>query len=189
MISSRSLTLIVLGGILFASGCDRATNQPAQPRETASEGDSAPALTGTVDRSHKGSELPLLVLKDAAGEELKLASLKGKPLLLNLWATWCAPCVAELPTLARLAAGDKVAVVTVSQDLTGAEKIAPFLAAHGAGALPGWLDRDNDLAQQYDAQTLPTTVYYDAAGREVWRLTGGHDWSGADTAALLAEAR
>lgn len=150
---------------------------------------SAPRLTGTVDRSHQGSELPSLVLKDAGGREFRLTSLKGKPFLLNLWATWCAPCVAELPTLAKLAGGGRVAVITVSQDLTGAEKIAPFLAAHGAGALPGWLDPDNDLSTQYDVQVLPTTVYYDAAGREVWRLTGGHDWERADTATLLAEAK
>ncbi len=190
MLSFRLLTLAVLGCALVA-GCDRDKPNPAQPQAAASAempaGAEAPA--GTIDRSHRGSLLPDFVLKDAAGKETPLKSLNGQPFLINLWATWCAPCVAELPTLAKLDASGRVKVVTVSQDLEAPEKIAPFLAAHGASGLPGWLDPANDLAAHYDAQTLPTTIYYDAQGREVWRLTGGHDWTRADTASLLGEAR
>lgn len=135
--------------------------------------------------------MPDFVLKDPAGKELKLASLKGKPVLINLWATWCAPCVAELPALDKLAAAhqDSLKVLTVSQDMGKPEAIAPFLKQHGVTRLEPWLDAEGNLAMQYDVQTLPTSIYYDAQGREVWRLTGAHDWTSPDTAALLAEAK
>lgn len=188
-LSSRLLTLAVLGCALVA-GCDRGKQEAAQPRPSAAAAQTRADLVGTIDRSHKGSELPDFLLKDAAGREQNLAALKGKPFLLNLWATYCAPCIAELPALARLKQAGTVDVVTVSQDLEeSARKVAPFLTQHGAAGLPAWVDPANDLGVQFDVQTLPTTIYYDARGREVWRLVGGHDWSGADTAALLGEAQ
>lgn len=146
---------------------------------------------GTFDLSHKGSALPDFVVKDPAGKELKLASLKGKPLLINLWATWCAPCVAELPALDQLAAAraDSLKVLTISQDMGKPEAVAPFLKQRGVTRLEPWLDPAGDLAMHYDVQTLPTTIYYDAAGREVWRLTGAHDWAGKDVDGLLAQAK
>ncbi len=205
-LSSRSLTLAVLGLAATASsllgGCDRQSAEQAQPQAAAGAGGSAAAsggardavpagaeLKGRIDRSRKGSALPDLTLTDAAGRELRLPSLKGKPLLLNLWATWCAPCVVELPMLDKLAAtrGGELRVLTVSQDMQQTEKVAPFLAERGLARLEPWLDPKTDLAFHYDAATLPTTILYDAQGREVWRYVGAHDWSGADAAAMLAE--
>lgn len=199
MSSSRSLTLAALGLFLIA-GCDRGKEDEAQPRQAATSASTAaatpnaapaaaPSESALIDRTHKGSQLPEFALKDAAGKEAMLTKQTGKPFLLNLWATWCAPCVAELPALAKLASSGKVGVITVSQDLGQPEKVARFLADHGAAALPGWLDPQNDLSTQYGVQTLPTTIYYDSQGREVWRLTGGHDWSSAETEKLLAEAK
>jgi len=195
LLSSRSLNALVLGCAVLIAGCDRESAQKAQPAASqagAETGAKAPAEpAGTFDRSHKGSQLPDFVVKDPAGRELKLASLKGKPVLINLWATWCAPCVAELPALDQLAAqrAGSLKVLTISQDMSKPEAIAPFLKQRGAVRLEPWNDAAGDLAMHYDVQTLPTTIYYDAAGREVWRLTGAHDWLGADTAALLDEAK
>ena len=186
MLSSRPLTLAVLGFALSLGGCDR---QSAPPRQgEASEAAAAAAETGALDRSHKGSELPDFTVKDAAGKEQPLAALKGKPLLINLWATWCAPCIAELPQLDRLAAAGKISVLTVSQDSRHMEKIAPFLAAKGGSHLGPWLDPDGDLGAQYQIQNLPTSILYDAQGREVWRVSGPLDWNGAAAAKALAEA-
>ena len=187
MLSSRSLNALILGCVVLIAGCDRESGQNAQPAASSA----AQPTVGTFDRSHKGSALPDFVLKDPAGKELKLASLKGKPLLINLWATWCAPCVAELPALDRLAAAqaDSLKVLTINQDMSKPEAVAPFLKERGVTRLEPWLDQAGDLAMQYDVQTLPTTIYYDAEGREVWRLTGAHEWTSSDTAALLAEAK
>ena len=138
-----------------------------------------------MDCSHKGSLLPDFTLSDPAGKSITLASLKGKPLLINLWATWCAPCVAELPQLDQLAAGGKVKVLTVSQDMGEPQKVTQFLKDRQIKLLEPWLDPENALITQYNAGTLPTSVLYDAEGREVWRIVGPRDWSSAETAALL----
>lgn len=187
MLLSRSLKLGILGFCLLAGGCDRQSGQEAQPQASASapSGEAAP---GALDRSHKGSALPDFTLSDPAGKTITLASLKGKPLLINLWATWCAPCVAELPQLDKLAGEGKIRVLTVSQDMDGPDKVAAFLKDHGIKVLEPWLDPKNELITQYNAGTLPTSVLYDANGREVWRVTGPRDWSSADTASALAEA-
>ena len=66
-------------------------------------------------------------------------------------------------------------------------KVQTFLDQHGFAQLPAWLDPQGDLAAHYQVQTLPTSIYYDAAGHEVWRYTGGRDWGSTDTATLLAE--
>lgn len=183
MLSSRSLNALVLGLALITAGCDRQSGGEAQPQ--ASSGVESGA--GTLDRSHQGSELPDFTFTDAGGKELRLQTLKGKPLLINLWATWCGPCVAELPTLQKLAEQrqGKLAVVTVSQDMGKGEAVAAFLKERGVTKLGGWLDPEGKLAEHYAAQTLPTTIYYDAAGREQWRWIGGRDWTGAETADLL----
>jgi thiol-disulfide isomerase/thioredoxin len=77
--------------------------------------------------------LPSLTFKDAAGKEISTQSLKGKPVLINLWATWCGPCIAELPALNKLVSGGKIRVLTVSQDSEAAkDKVAAFLKARAA---------------------------------------------------------
>jgi thiol-disulfide isomerase/thioredoxin len=190
---SRSLNLAVLGLAVALAGCNRQSGEKAQPQASASasaQGTARPGgLTGALDRSHKGSAMPDFTLTDQAGRHAALASFKGKPLLVNLWATWCAPCIAELPMLDKLAADKtgKLKVLTVAQDMSDTGRVAPFLAGR-APHLEPWLDPKNELAFHYDAGTLPTTIYYDAKGREVWRYVGGHDWTSAETATMLAEA-
>ncbi len=194
VLSSRSLKPVVLGyavllaaGALLITACDRQTADPAQPQVSERPAAKGAELAGTLDRTHKGSQLPDFTLKDPSGKELRLQSLKGQPVLINLWATWCAPCVAELPTLDKLA-GDGTRVITVSQDMGQPEKVGAFLKSRGLSRIEPWLDPENDLAVQYAVQTLPTTIYYDRTGREVWRFIGGHDWGNAETAKMLAEA-
>lgn len=188
---SRSLTFAALGFALIVGGCDRQSGGEAQPQASSSAPAAAPGsageLTGVVDRTHRGALLPDFTLSDPAGKQLRLADLKGKPVLINLWATWCAPCVAELPMLDALAKSGAVRVVTVSQDMGEPDKVAGFLTERGATALEPWLDPRNDLSFHYGTGTLPTTIYYDAQGREIWRFIGGHDWSSAETRTMLAE--
>lgn len=191
MLSSRLLNAAILGSALVLAGCDRQSGQEAQPQAATSAAAPAAAATGVVDRSRKGSEMPDFVLADPAGKKLDLQSLKGKPVLVNLWATWCAPCVAELPALDKLAAtlDGKVKVLAVNQDSGQPEKAGEFLRQRGVSRLEPWLDPKNDLAFQFGAETLPVTVMYDSAGREVWRVAGPKEWGDAETMRLIAEAR
>lgn len=191
MLSSRSFKLAALGFALFVAGCDKQTPQPVQPDESPSELPKSEKLSGTLDRSHKGEAMPDLTLTDASGKKLALASLRGKPTLVNLWATWCAPCVVELPTLDRLVdlQEGKLRVVTVSQDMTGTEKVASFIKERGGDNLEPWADANGELGAKYQVQTLPTTILYNAQGQEVWRFTGGKIWTNVEALQLIAEAR
>ena len=196
MPSSPALKFAILSCAVLLAGCDRQSGGQAQPAASAAAGTAAgaaaagPLAAGAVDRSHKGSALPDAQLKNPAGKELNMASLKGKPLLINLWATWCTPCVAELPQLDKIAAEHpELKLLTVNQDMDKLDKVAPFLKARGVTRLEPWLNPDNSLTFQFGADTLPATILYDSAGREVWRIVGGRDWATPETAALLAEAK
>ena len=174
---------------LVLAGCDRESAEPAQPEGAVAE--SGETLTGKVDRAFAGTAMPAAQLTDPAGATLATASLAGKPVLVNLWATWCVPCVTEMPLLDELAGelGDSVTVLTVSEDIQGAEKVVPFFAERDFAHLPQWMDPDNALAVAYGGGSgLPLTVLYDAEGKELWRVAGGFDWASAEAREMIAEA-
>ncbi|WP_367114737.1 TlpA family protein disulfide reductase [Sphingomonas sp.] len=151
---------------------------PAAPR--------AAPVEGAIDRSHAGEAAPATAFKDASGKAVTIARFAGKPVLVNLWATWCAPCVKELPSLDVLAGAQaNIAVIAVSQDQDGMAKVGPFVARGGYRHLPPYLDTESGLSFALGAN-LPTTVLYDAKGRELWRVAGGRDWASAESRALFA---
>lgn len=177
---------MILACSLIAGGCDRQTGAPAQPEGAAA----SKPVAAKLDRSHSGKPLPALAFTDPGGEELALATLSGAPVIINLWATWCAPCVAELPTLQRLAnrADLNLEVVTISQDMGDPKDVLAFLDERGLAQLPAWIDAEGALPAHYGFQTLPATIAYDAAGKEVWRFIGERDWTDEESMKLLAEA-
>jgi thiol-disulfide isomerase/thioredoxin len=158
---------------------------PAPDEATAP---AAPAAAAKLDRSHKGETPPAVTFVAPDGKNVTLAAFKGKPVLVNLWATWCAPCVVELPTLDRAAKSlaGKVTVLAISQDSDSA-KVAPFLAAKKLTALQPYVDAKMAFSLGYQA-SLPTTVMIGSDGRELWRRTGDFDWASAEAQALIAEA-
>lgn len=198
--SSRPLIALLLLAAVMAGGCDRQSPKAGQATTAAGTADAASTAPvgekvvhetiGTLDRSHKGEAAPALPFTGADGKPVTIADFKGRPVLLNLWATWCAPCVAEMPTLDTLAGtlDGRVQVLTVSQDLEGAAKVDPFFAKAGFAHLKPWLDKDAGLSLAYQAN-LPTTILIDSTGHEVWRMAGGMDWTGGAAADLIAEAR
>jgi thiol-disulfide isomerase/thioredoxin len=174
---------------LLAGACDRQSAGDAQQEEISTEA-KADELTGTLDRSQAGGGLPQVTVTDPSGTTFNLAEATGKPMLLNLWATWCAPCVVEMPMLDALAAemGDRLRVVTVSEDMKGAEVVVPFFEQKGFANLPRWMDPEMDLSFGFGGgAALPLTVLFDADGKEVWRMVGGFDWSGPEARALIEE--
>ena len=170
--------------LLLLAACGSEAPAPAPKAEGAK------AAAGTVDRSHAGANAPDTAFENPDGEKVSLAEFEGKPLLLNLWATWCAPCVKELPTLDALAQreGKRLQVLTVSQDMEGRAKVEAFLAKGKYRTLEAWLDPQMALMSELGVTTLPTTILYDAEGKEVWRVAGDRDWSDAESAKLLGEA-
>jgi thiol-disulfide isomerase/thioredoxin len=194
--SRFSLLPLTLALALGVGGCDRESASPAQPQENSDSqkqtGAKESGLTGKVDRSFVGKALPAVTVTSPDGTTLDLAALSGTPVLLNLWATWCAPCVTEMPLLDTLAAANegKVRVLTVSQDLKGAEEVEPFFAENKFAHLEPWLDPETDLSIAFadSGSVLPTTVLYGADGKELWRVVGGYDWSSPEAHALVGEA-
>ena len=179
----RLILLLLIA--LLAGGCDR-QKPPGQ------QGEAAGAEVKGVDRSRKGSLAPDVAFTDPDGGEISLADFRGVPVLVNLWATWCAPCVKELPTLDRLAASHRgdgaLGVVALSQDMAPQGSVKAFLARLKVADLGAYHDPEMGLSGALGAQVLPTSVLYDAEGREVWRYVGDLDWTGAEAAKLLAEA-
>ena len=188
----RTLIVCLLALPLLTGGCDRQSPPKGQAVDNAAAAseasvDNGAAVAGEIDRSHKGEAAPDASFLDPAGKTVSLADFRGHPVLVNLWATWCAPCVKEMPTLDTLAGSGAVKVLAVSEDLGGADKVAPFFKEHGFTALQPYLDPRLALSTAL-AANLPTTILYDATGHEVWRETGGYDWSGAGAKKLIAEA-
>lgn len=195
----RATIVFTLGLALLAGACDRASapNEQGEANVAAEDASapapdeavaSAPSAAGTYDRSHKGEAAPAFGFTDPDGKAVTLAAYKGKPVLLNLWATWCAPCVKEMPTLDALAAkaGTTLHVIALSQDLDAA-KVQPFWTKGGYKALRPSSDPKLAFSTGLGAN-LPTTILYDAAGREVWRFTGSAEWNGEEAAKMIGEA-
>lgn len=115
-----------------------------------------------------------------------LRDAAGKPLLVNLWASWCAPCVKELPTLDALSRRPGAPrIIVVSEDVGERASVEAFLEQHGIRDLESWRDPKMALSGALGVQVMPTTIYYDDRGREVWRYVGDLDWTGSEAAGLL----
>ncbi|MCW2336409.1 thiol-disulfide isomerase/thioredoxin [Sphingobium sp. B2D3A] len=204
---SISALAMLIGLSLAASGCDRQSAQNAQGAGNAaavgnalspdevSPDEAAPGSAGktfshVIDRSHKGEAMPDKPFTTIEGKPATLKAIaQGKPMLVNLWATWCAPCVAELPALdraAKAAEGKGVKVIAVSQDMEP-DGVPAFWSARKLSTLQTWLDRENALGFHYGTGTLPTTILYDGAGKEVARIVGALEWDEEDGQKLIAE--
>ena len=191
----RSVITLLLVSTLAIGGCDRQSRSPEQANaaenaaSAAPGNETAPEALGTVDRSQKGKPAPDYAFQAPDGKQVTLAAFRGRPVLLNLWATWCAPCIKEMPTLDALAGtlGGSVKVLTVSEDLEGATKVKPFFAKGGFQHLEAYLDPDINFSSRANLN-LPTTILYDSQGKEVWRVAGGMDWASDEARKLVAEA-
>ena len=187
--SARSAIACLLA--LAAAGCTKESPAPEQANvATVSPDEAPPASTpalkaGAVDRTHQGEVAPDAQLATLDGKPTTLDAYRGKPLLVNLWATWCAPCIAEMPSLDKAAAN--VIAIALNQGEEPA-KMQPFLTRAKLAHLQTLSDPKMAVSLGL-ATNLPTTLLYDAQGKEVWRVAGGRDWATPESLALIAEAR
>jgi thiol-disulfide isomerase/thioredoxin len=124
----------------------------------------------------------------AGGAAADLAQFRGKVVLVNLWATWCAPCRAEMPAIDRLAAelgGSDFQVVALAEDRGGWDKARAYLDEVGASHVTLLLDQTMQSGRDWGARGLPITLLLDRTGREVGRMIGPADWESADAKALI----
>lgn len=151
------------------------------------------ALTGEMAKMTPTEPvaLPEVTLLDATGAERSLAEYRGKLVLLNFWATWCAPCREEMPALDTLQGdlgGDDFAVVTVAVGRNAVPAIDRFFTEAGVTRLPKLRDPRQELSAALGIFGLPVSVLVDPEGREIARLIGEADWSGPDARAAIAAA-
>lgn len=142
----------------------------------------------SVTDKDKGPPPPDSGFIDAQGKTIHLADLKGPVMIVNLWATWCAPCRQEMPTLAKLQAAypGRVLIVPVAEDQPqDRDKARDFIGQYPS--LPFY--QDPKLAMTFalspPAEGLPTTIIYDRSGHERARLSGGADWNSPDARAVI----
>ena len=122
---------------------------------------------------------------------MKLSNWKGRVALVNLWATWCAPCRKEMPDLAKLQkelGSDQFEVVAISVDRKGVEAASAFLKETGAGSLKLYVEPTTAIVNELQAIGLPVTVLVDRQGNEIGRLLGPAEWSSPEAKALITAA-
>jgi thiol-disulfide isomerase/thioredoxin len=167
-----------LSGCAKGNGGEDQGEAPARP------------VPGVLDRSHAGTAAPAFTFENGEGKPTSMAAYRGRPVLVNLWATWCAPCIVEMPALDALAVreGDGLQVLALSQDPDGRALVTRFFGERNFRALEANLDPQMEYMSSLKLGILPTTILYDAEGREVWRMVGIADWESERVARLLDEA-
>jgi thiol-disulfide isomerase/thioredoxin len=159
----------------------------AGPGETAAP----PAFAGEMRQFTLIKPLrpaPAETIEGPDGASIGLERFKGKVVLVNFWATWCAPCLREMPALDRLQAArgdEQFQVVTVSVDRQGRSVVAPFLKRLGLAHLPAYLDSKSALFHAFGARGLPTSYLIDADGTVIGYLEGPAEWDSAAAKALI----
>jgi len=130
---------------------------------------------------------PQMNFKTADGNDISLRDFRGKTVLLNVWATWCVPCVAEIPSLDRLQAqkgSEDFVVITISMDRHIDDAKAFFTKAN-INALTLYHDPTYSISAKVGVQGIPISIFYSPSGKELVRIPGDVDWQSAEVSALL----
>jgi thiol-disulfide isomerase/thioredoxin len=180
MIHRRSIVRIPMAAV---AGTLAATLRPRKPLAEA-----LTPLGEALEKLHPPADLPDGVFVTRDGASHHLSEFKGRGMVVNMWATWCAPCVAEMPSLQVLSkalAPQDIAVLPLSSDRGGADTVEAWYQAHGITALPVLLDPKGALARAFNARGLPTTVIINTAGLVTARLEGAADWASPEAQTLI----
>lgn len=199
--TSSPLALIAAGLVIIAAITGyylyEAGGRKAGPAETA--GPAAAGLPKDLSKDTLAAflihaepkPLPDLAFQDGSGTPVTLGDWKGRVVLLNLWATWCAPCRKEMPDLSKLEAelgSDQFEVVAISVDRKGAEASAAFLKETGVDNLKLYIEPSTKIVNDLRSAGLPATLLIDRQGRELGRILGPADWASPEAVALVKAA-
>jgi thiol-disulfide isomerase/thioredoxin len=159
--------------------------------QKSSEIPTAPPLTGWMQNftptEPAGPALEGKLLAED-GNVVALSDFRGKLVLVNFWATWCLPCIREMPSLRRLQkkrSGDDFTVVALAQDFNGWKVVAPFLRRHDLSGLPVYVDEKTAIARSVRIPGLPATMLLGRDGKILGRLVGVAEWDSAEAVALI----
>jgi thiol-disulfide isomerase/thioredoxin len=186
LIASAALALI--GAAILYGGLSQFGAERSEPSAPVSAGAGAASFAFSfLDRPRA---VPTLGFTDGEGRALSLAGFRGRPVLLNIWATWCVPCREEMPSLDRLQAQlgpSRLKVLPLSIDRQGLPVVEKFYRDLGLKALGIYLDRDGNAGNALGAVGVPTTLLIDREGREVGRKIGAAAWDSPTVVALLRD--
>ena len=156
------------------------------PAPAADRADTGVAL-GQFSPAAPPLPAPEVAFTDIKGNPAGFAGLRGKPVVVNLWATWCQPCLREMPSLERLQEklAGKLTVAAISQDRGGEKAVTPYLAKLGLDKVRIYLDPKSEVGKAFGVRGLPTSIVLDAEGREVGRVEGAAEWDSATMLAVL----
>ena len=121
---------------------------------------------------------PAISLADSSGHTIELSDLRGKPVIVNLWATWCEPCLREMPSLERVQSrfGERIAVLAVSEDRGGDKTVDPFIAKLGLKSVKIYIDPKSEVGHAFVVRGLPTSLLIDRNGMVIGRIEGAAEW-------------
>jgi thiol-disulfide isomerase/thioredoxin len=173
---SGALLVSLLAAVILIRTVPPGANEAARVQLMAA--DAPRSLLGQFVPASPPRPAPQVSFSDAMGASANLSDFAGKPVLLNLWATWCAPCRREMPSLERLQArlGNKITVLAISEDIGGNKAVAPFVAKFGLKAVKTYLDPKSTLTQAFNVDGLPTSFLIDRRGRVIGRVEGEAEW-------------
>ena len=128
--------------------------------------------------SKENKNISNLTFEDHTGKKIKFANFKGKILLINFWATWCAPCIKEMPSLDRLQLklNKNFKVLAISEDRNGIKKVKDFFAENNINNLEQYFDVKGKLAKELELIGMPTTLVVDKKGYVIGRYQGDMEW-------------
>lgn len=155
----------------------------------------AESETDMPDRSKLGqfvpspqpTPAPTISLTEPSGSTVDLSDFKGKLVLLNFWATWCEPCLREMPSIERLQSrlGDRIAVLAVSQDRGGAKTVEPFIQKLGLKSVKIYIDPKSAVGHALGVKGLPTSLLIDRDGKVLGRVEGAAEWDSPKIMAVI----
>ena len=186
-------SLFVFGALLAAAIAFAAVYVSMGRPDNGQDAPAAPVARnmGAFVHTRPPADVPEISFQDEQGTPLTLANFRGKAVLLNLWATWCAPCREEMPSLDRLQkelGSDTFEVVALSLDRAGQEASAKFFSDTKVEHLKLYLDPSMKSGNKLRAIGMPTTILIDKEGRELGRLPGPAEWDSPAAKELIVEA-